>query len=269
MFFDAKNATLKIGGAGMDYIRFGRGEKVLVILPGLGDGLRTVKGTALPMAMMYRMFAKEYTVYGFSRREPLPQGYTTRDMARDQAEAMELLGIRQADVLGVSMGGMIAQQLAIDFPEKVRRLVLTVTGARSNPVLVDSIREWMSFAGQGDHTALMDSNVKRIYSEAYYRKNKWLVPAMGRLTKPKSYGRFYGQANACLSHDAYDSLARIMAPTLVIGGEKDKALGGDASREIAGKIPGAELLMYEQWGHGLYEEEKGFNQAVLAFLQKE
>ena len=266
MLYNAKNGTLKIGGSEMDYIRFGTGGKILVMLPGLGDGLRSVKGTALPMAFTYRVFAKDFTVYAFSRKNALPEGYTTKEMAADQAAAMEQLGIQKADVLGVSMGGMIAQYLAIDYPEKVGRLILTVTSARPNPVLTESIGEWVSCAKRGDHTAFMDSNVRRIYSEEYYRKNKWLVPIMGRLTKPKTYDRFFIQANACLKHRAYENLHQIQAPTLVIGGEKDNVLGGDASREIVTQIPGAELRMYEQWGHGLYEEAKDFNQTILNFL---
>ena len=268
MLYNAKNGTLKIGGTAMDYIRFGDGARILVMLPGLGDGLRSMKGTALPMAFMYREFAKDFTVYAFSRKNALPTGYTTRDMARDQADAMEQLGIECADILGVSMGGMIAQHLAIDYPEKVGKLILTVTSSRPNPILEESIDEWVSCATRGDHTALMDSNVRRIYSEDYYRKNKWMVPIMGKLTKPKSYERFFVQADACLTHDAYDSLNHVKALTLVIGGEKDLSLGGDASREIAAAIPGAELRMYEQWGHGLYEEAKNFNQVVLSFLTK-
>ena len=220
MLYNAKNGTLKLGGTTMDYIRFGTGERILLMLPGLGDGLRSMKGTALPMAFMYREFAKDFTVYAFSRKNVLPEGYTTRDMARDQAEAMEQLGIESADIFGVSMGGMIAQHLAIDYPGKVGKLILTVTSARPNPILTESIEEWVSCAKRGDHTALMDSNVRRIYSEGYYRKNKWMAPIVGRLTKPKSYERFYIQANACLTHDAYEKLPLIKAPTLVIGGEK-------------------------------------------------
>ena len=268
MLYNAKNGTLNIGGVDMDYIRFGTGGRILVMLPGLGDGLQTVKGTALPMAFMYRVFAKECTVFAFSRKNVLPEGYTTRDMARDQAEAMEKLGIRRADIFGVSMGGMIAQHLAADFPEKVGKLILTVTSARPNPVLTESIEEWVSCAKRGDHTSFMDSNVRRIYSEDYYRKNKWLVPIMGKLTKPGSYDRFFVQAQACLRHDAYGKLHQIEAKTLVIGGGKDRVLGGDASGEIAAAIPKAELLMYEQWGHGLYEEEKSFNRVVYDFLSK-
>ena len=267
MFYNAKNGVLAIGTTTMEYIRFGCGKRILIMLPGLGDGLRSMKGTALPMALMYRMFAKDFTVYAFSRKKELPEGYTTRDMARDQAEAMDRLGIKQADVFGVSMGGMIAQHLAIDFPEKVGKLILTVTAARPNQILVESVGEWVALAEKGDHAGFMDSNLRRIYSQDYYRKNKWMAPVVGMLTKPRSYDRFFIQANACLTHDAFARLSRIKAPTLVIGGEKDLALGGDASREIAAEIPGARLEMYQQWGHGVYEEEKEFNRLLLDYLK--
>ena len=266
MLYHAKNGVITIGDTTMEYIRFGSGARIFVMLPGLGDGLRTVKGTALPMALMYRMFAKDFTVYAFSRKNQLPHGYTTRQMARDQAEAMTLLGIEKADVFGVSMGGMIAQYLAIDFPEKVGKLILTVTSARSNPILRESVGDWVRLAEAGDHGALMDSNLHRIYSDDYYRKNRRMIPLVGRLTKPASYDRFLVQAQACLTHDAYGELPRIQSPALVIGGGKDLALGGDASGEIAAQIPGAALRMYPQWGHGLYEEEKTFNGTILQYL---
>ena len=267
MLYHAKNGTIPMDNAQMDYIRFGTGKRVLIMIPGLGDGLRTVKGTALPMALMYRVFARDFTVYAFSRKSPLPEGYTTRDMARDQAEAMEKLGIEKADVFGVSMGGMIAQYLAVDYPEKVGKLILTVTSAKPNPVLKESVGEWVSLAEKGDHAAFMDSNLRRIYSDDYYRKNKWMVPITGKLTKPQSYDRFFVQAAACLTHNAQEELHRIQAPALVIGGEKDLALGADASREIAAEIPGARLKMYQQWGHSVYEEEKEFNRLLLDFLK--
>ena len=94
-----------------------------------------------------------------------------------------------------------------------------------------------------------------------------MVPIMARLTRPKSYDRFFVQAQACLTHDAREALHRISAPTLVIGGGQDRALGGDASREIAAAIPCARLHVYPQWGHGVYEEEKGFNGLIRDFLR--
>lgn len=268
MLWNTKNGSIRFPDTDMDYIRFGSGKKVLIMLPGLGDGLRTVKGTAIPMALMYRAFGQEYTVYAFSRKNRLPEGYTTRDMARDQKTAMDALGIPKADVFGVSMGGMIAQHLAIDYPESVGKLVLTVTSARPNPVLTESVTEWICLAEQEDFPALLDSNLHRIYTDGYYQRNRRSIPLVAKLTKPKSYDRFFVQARACLAHDAFAELPQIQAPTLVIGGEQDRTLGGEASREIAAQIPDAKLYLYAEYGHGLYEEAKDFNSRVLAFLQE-
>lgn len=265
----SKNGTLTVKGSEMPYIRFGSGKRHLIMLPGLGDGLASVAGKALPMAWMYRSLAKAYTVWMFSRRRPLPEGTSTADMAADLAQAMEQLGIEKADVIGVSMGGMIAQHLAADYPEWVGKLVLTVTSHRPNEILEGSVREWMELAEKGDHRELMRSNLKRIYSEEYCRKNGWLVPLAAALTRPKSYGNFLIQGAACLTHDASDKLSSITARTLIVGGEKDLALGGEASREMALLIPDSRLLLYPQWGHGLYEEEPAFLKEVLRFLQEE
>lgn len=269
MLWNMENGSLKLPDTDMDYIRFGSGEKILVMLPGLGDGLRTVKGTALAMGMMYRIFSEEYTVYMFSRKTCLAEGCTTGDMARDQKDAMDALGIAEADLFGVSMGGMIAQHFAADYPERVRKLVLAVTSARPNPILTESVEEWMRLAREDDYTALMDSNVRRIYSDAYYRKNRRGIPMLAKLTKPAFFDRFLLQAQACLTHDAFDRLPYIQAPTLVIGGEQDRVLGAEASRELAERIPNSELYMYADYGHGLYEEAKDFNRRVLAFLDQE
>ena len=260
------NGQLNVDGTTMDYIRFGSGEEHLIFLPGLGDGLRTVKGTALPMALYYRACAKRYTVWMFSRKNDLPAGYTTQDMAADVKRAMEQMHIPRAHVVGVSMGGMIAQFLAADYPEKVDRLVLTVTCPRPNAVLRDAVITWMAQAQQGDHRRLMADNLRRMYSEKYVRRNGWTVPLLSAVTKPVSYDRFLVQAQACLDHNAVPVLGQITAPTLVIGGEKDCALGTGGSRELARAIPGAQLYLYPDGTHALYEEEKDFNRRVLDFL---
>ena len=263
----AKNGTLRLKDGSIDYIRFGSGAETLILLPGLGDSLRSIRGAALPMALLYRRFAKRYTVYSFSRKYPLHDGCTTRELAADQIEAMDLLGIRKAHLVGVSMGGMISQQLAIHYPDRIGRLVLVVTCPEPNPLLLESVDEWMGCALRNDHTALMDTNLKRIYSDSYYRRNKWLVPILGAFTKPKTYERFLTQAQACKVHNTYAQLARIQSETLIMGGEKDMALGGDPSRKMAAAIPKAKLKMYPNGGHGLYDEEKDFKQVILNFLQ--
>ena len=266
MLYKAKNGRIPFPGTDMDYIRFGTGKRALILLPGLGDGLRTMKGMAMPIVLMYRAFAKEYTVFVFSRKNRMPRGYTTRDMARDQRRAMEALGISRADVVGISMGGMIAQHLAADAPEMVRRLVLVATCPCPNALLTESVTEWMECAQRDDHKGLMESNVRRIYTQDYVDRRKWALPIAGQVSKPRSYERFYIQALACVSHDSLARLSMISSPTLVIGGEKDRALGSEGSYRIAEGIPGARLWMYPQYGHGLYEEAKDFPWRVLNFL---
>ena len=112
-----KGKTLYLNKKSMDYVTFGKGKQPLVIIPGLGDGLQTVKGKATALfSISYRLLAKRYKIYVFSRINELRQGYTTRDMAADVAEAMEALNLDTAYVMGISQGGMIAQWLAGGFP---------------------------------------------------------------------------------------------------------------------------------------------------------
>lgn len=258
--------TVELDGGKMEYLRFGHGKKALVMLPGLGESLRSLKGMAAPMALMYRMFAEEYTVWVFARRQGLEHGCSTADMADDLAEAMVRLGIGQACVLGVSMGGMIAQHLAASHGELVEKLILTVSCAGPNETLERSVSEWMRLARKGEHAAFMESNLRLIYSDSYYKKNKWMTPVLGLLTKPKSYEPFLIQAEACIGHDAREKLGDISCPTLIIGGERDMTVSPDESRELHRLIAGSELYMYEDLGHGLYEEAGDFTGRVLEFF---
>ena len=89
-----KGKTLYFNDKSMDYVTFGKGKKSLVIIPGLGDGIQTVKGMDMSFSITYRILAKRYKIYVFSRINELRQGYTTRDMAADVAEAMEALNFR-------------------------------------------------------------------------------------------------------------------------------------------------------------------------------
>ena len=141
---NARNGCVTIATGEMDYIRFGSGDKVLVMIPGVGDGLRTVKGLALPFALMYRALARDFTVYVFSRRRELAPRITTRAMAEDLHWALEALHLPRAAVVGVSQGGMIAQWLAIDHPEQVEKLVLTVTLARPNQTVREAVSGFFS-----------------------------------------------------------------------------------------------------------------------------
>lgn len=266
MFWNAKNESVCIGDTDMDYITFGKGKTVLIMIPGLGDGLTTVKGMANIMAFTYRMYARDYKVYMFSRKNHLEEGYSTRDMAKDQAEVMRKLGITKAMIWGVSQGGMVAQYLAIDYPDLVQKLILTVTLSKQNDTVQNVIGRWIGFAGQDDYKSIMIDTAEKYYSEKYLKKYRPFYSILGKVGKPKSFDRFIIQANACTGHNAYEELEKIKCPTLVIGGDDDKIVTGEASIEIAEKIPGSELFMYEGLGHGLYEEAKDFHKRMKKFL---
>ena len=237
------------------------------MLPGVGDGLKTVKGMALPFALLYRSLSKDFTVYVFSRRRELSAGMTTRDMAEELNCVMEALGLRSAAVVGVSQGGMIAQWLALDHPDKVEKLVLTVTLCRANAVIRDVIARWIAMAERGDYKGIMLDTAERSYSEKRLKQTRLEYRLLGSVGKPKSFERFLIQARSCVTHDTYELLPRISCPTLVIGGREDKIVTGEASMEIAERIPGSELVLYDGLGHGLYEEAPDFLQRVAEFCR--
>ena len=260
------NGQIRLDDTIMDYVSFGQGDQPLILLPGLSDGLRTVKGMALPLAWSYRAFGQEYRVFMFSRKNELPLNYSTRDMAADQAKAMEILGITKAYVMGVSQGGLIAQYLAIDYPQKVEKLVLAMTFGKPNEVLQKVMENWISMAKQGDYHSLMLDTAQKTYANE--KRYRFLYPLLGRIGKPKDFIRFIIQAKSCLQHDAYKELNRIACPTLILGGGCDHIVGSSAALELAAEIPNQELFIYSDLGHGAYEEAKDFNQRVLHFLSK-
>lgn len=267
MLWNAKNGRVPLGNTGMRYASFGHGRGKLVILPGLSDGLATVKGKALLLAKPYAPFLDRFTVYMFSRKDGMPRGYTIRDMAEDQARAMKALGIDSACVLGVSQGGMIAQALAIAHPELVERLVLAVTAPRVNAIIEETVKKWIGFAEQGSHKALMIDTAEKSYSPEYLKKYRKIYPIIGLIGKPKSYDRFLVNARAILGFDALSELSGIACPTLIIGGEEDQIVGIRASYEIRERIAGSELIVYPGLGHAAYEEARDFNVRVFGFLE--
>ena len=263
-----KNGRLAIGGKTMDYTRFGTGPRTLVMIPGVGDGFKTGKGMALPFSLLYRALTRDFTVYVFSRERELAPGTSTRDMAESLNAAMEALGLQDAAVVGISQGGMIAQWLAADHPDKVSRLVLTVTAARPNPTLRGAVGLWLEMAEKRDYRGIMLDTAERSYSPRKLKSARITYGLLSRFSRPASFDRFVIQAEACLGHDAWDVLERIACPTLVIGGGKDGIVTGEASVGMADRIPGSELAMYDSLSHGLYEEAPDFLSRVAAFCQE-
>lgn len=266
MFDNAKNGSINIDNTTMDYISFGHGPKKLIMLPGLGDALKTVKGSAITFSLMYRRYSKDCTVFIFSRKNKLDAACSTKDMADDQAEAMKALGITKAFLMGFSQGGMIAQHLAINYPELIEKLILVVTASRPNKTLQNAVDGWMTMARTDDYKSLLIDTAEKSYSETYLKRYRFLYPVLSKIGKPKDFERFRIQAAACIHHNAYDELDRIQCPTLVIGGDNDKIVGPDASKEIATRISSSKLVIYKGLGHMAFEEAKDFHDLVLHFL---
>ena len=263
MLYNAKEAKIEIGNTDMSYLVFGKGNIPLIMIPGLNT--RGVKGMAIPLAFMYRIFAKQYRVYIFDRKECIPEGYTVRKIAEDIALAMDALKLTKADVFGVSQGGMVAQYLAIDRPDLVRKLVLGVTLSKNNPTVEAVIADWIRMTEQGDMKALVLDMALKMYSDAYVKRYKPFLPILTMVQKPKDRQRFITLAKACLTCDAYSELEKIKCPVFVIGGAKDNIVTGEASKEIARKL-GCECYLYESLGHAAYEEAEDFNKRVYEFL---
>jgi pimeloyl-ACP methyl ester carboxylesterase len=260
-----KNGCVPVGDTDMYYVAFGKGKKKLVVLPGLSDGLATVKGKVLLLSAPYQRYLKDYTVYMFSRKNDMQEGYSMEDMADDQVLAMKTLGIGRASVLGVSQGGMIAQCIAIRYPNLVEKLILAVTAPNANEVARDAVSGWMEMAGRGDYKSLMVDTAEKMYSERYLSKNRKIFPMIAAFTKPKDYHRFLINANAILGFDAREELDRITCPTYIIAGSDDKTVGNDASHILNESIEGSRLYIYSGLGHGVFEEAKDFYDKVFAF----
>lgn len=259
----AREDSVQVAGSRMGYVCFGKGEKDLVIIPGLS--LRSIQGTAIPLAYSFRQFARDFRVHVFDRKDGLPEVCTVAGFADDVAEAMGKLGIVSADMLGVSQGGMIAQYLAIRHPHLVRKLVLAVTASRVNDTLESAVTCWVGHASRGDYQAIAKDMMTRMYSPQYARRYGWLFPLALRAVKVNGPERFVKLAKACLTCDCYDSLDQIRCPAYVIGGRLDRIVTAQASVEIAVRL-NRPLYLYDDLGHSAYEEAKDFNDRVYRFL---
>ena len=259
------SSQVDIPSGKLNYVAFGKGQKHLIIIQGLN--VRNLNGVGFSLALMYKIFAKDYRVYFFDRRTKVTAGLTNWELAKDIGCAMKALNIHSADVIGVSQGGMIALALTLEHPEYINKLVLVGTTSRTNDTIKKVVSKWIDCAYNKDHITINKDTFSMMYTEKYLQKYKWFMPLIIRMVKPKDFKRFAILASAILDFDCYDRLNEIKCPVLVLGGEKDKITTGRASVEIADKL-GCEIYMYAQYGHAVYEEAKDFNQRIYQFLAK-
>jgi pimeloyl-ACP methyl ester carboxylesterase len=259
---------LRVGDITMHVVEAGAGEP-LVLIMGLG-GDHTVWGLQMPV------FAERHRVIAFDNRgagqtdQPAPP-YTTRGMAEDTLGLMDALGIERAHVCGASLGGMIAQELALNHPERVRSLQLHCTLARPDAYLLALGQTWLEMRGALSREAFTRAMTLWLFAPVTFATRPEFVEgvvqnALANPFPPTPAG-FAGQAQAVAGHDTLDRLERIRCPTLITVGAEDNLVPVRFSRALHARLPHAELVVLEGGGHGHFLElAPAFNEVVLGFL---
>ena len=254
----------------MDYIRFGQGEETLVILPGLS--VQSVLDSAEAIVEAYQPLADDFTICLFDRRKELPEDYSMQEMARDTAEAIQLAGLDDIDLFGVSQGGMIAMEIAIEHPELVKKMVLGSVSSCETKELERVLDQWIKLAEDRDAEGLYQSFGETLYPEEVYEQSKEILTEAAKTVTDEDLDRFIILANSMKGFDITDELTEITCPVLLIGSEDDRALGADATYQIADHLngkPGFELYMYDGYGHAAYDTAPDYKERLADFLMKE
>jgi 3-oxoadipate enol-lactonase len=224
-----------------------------------------------PFGQMYRTIALDHRDSGDSFYADTP--YMTADQAEDVAGLMSALGITQAHVVGISMGGFIALELTLRHPELVDRLVLTSTSA-GGPTHVPA-GFWMRLglmlprSRRGDIGKLAKRSYRAIMAPGYARTHPEVMETIAEIARyrPQTPAGYRRQLHTCLTHNASARLDGIHAPTLVIHGTQDPLVPVGNGRYLASHIPGARLILYERTGHvPIIERAEDYNRDVLSFL---
>lgn len=203
--------------------------------------------------------------------QPLPNGlFTTADMADRIARGLEAMGIEQVFALGMSMGGAVAQELALRRPELVARCVLSGTFAKLDVRAARGVELATRLLESCDQEAALRMIYWLVFGADFYGLYADSLDSLlqDRLGNPIDLGVFQYQCQACLAHDARSRLSDIACPSLITHGTNDILVSERHAKELAAGIPGATLREFPGGGHcHLWEDAKGYREAVLAFLQ--
>jgi len=257
----------KVNGINLHYEIQGTGPRVLFI-HGIGADLKH------PMGIFNTAVPQHFTVLAFDPRgigeSDSPVGpYTTADLADDAAGLAAAVGWDHYHVLGTSFGGMVAQELALRHPAAVDKLVLGVTnagGTNAGP-RVDNLHELSTIEKLRLSDIRQDADWAAANPDkvtAFEAQSKAMADAMR--ADPKYAMGFAAQAQAVLTHDTFDRLSRITAPTLVFAGRYDGSNPPERTRTMAERIPGARYELLES-GHGSWYFDLAAWEMVIDFLR--
>jgi len=257
---------VKANNINIYYKEAGQGE-ALIMLMGLGADHNAWKDQVPFLNRYFRVITPDNRGTGMSDKPREP--YSMRMMADDTVALMTALEIEKAHILGLSMGGLIAQELAINYPKRVDKLVLASTYAVQD-LSSGSTPEMMQASQVSGKAGLF--LIKLAFNRPLQRYFMLLMAGINSLVvkdsvKAVNRAGFEGQLKACLEHNTLDRLSQIKARTLVIVGEGDRVIKPSSSEVMAEKIPDSNLVKFKNGSHVLNMEMKNFfDQTVLSFL---
>jgi pimeloyl-ACP methyl ester carboxylesterase len=256
------------------------GQQLYYEIHGDGEPLLCVHGLScdtLAWIPQIEAFASEYRTVMFDNRDvgqsSMAEGdYDIADMARDALALADELELDTFHLLGISMGGAIAQEIALQAPGRVRTLTLAVTFSTGGTYSRKLAEVWGARVKQISHEQHIDELMLLNHSEGFFENADMVAfirTAMLQNPHPQPPEAFARQLAACSRHDTRDRLGSLTMPAHVIGGEHDILVPVWKSREIAAAIPGAKLDVLPAAPHGLsLERAEEFNASVLGFIRE-
>jgi pimeloyl-ACP methyl ester carboxylesterase len=248
----------------------GTGEPLVLIMGFGADGMLWEKHVAV-YEKHFRCIVLDNRGVGFSDQPPGP--YTTGMMAADTVAVMEHAGIPQAKIAGISMGGAIAQELAINYPQKIKSLLLVSTWAKFNNYASAVYENLKHIRASSPAEYFSELLQLWVFAPPYYER-EWAslkkdAAAAANNKSPQSRNGFEGQLDACIRHDAVDRLNKINVPTLITIGMMDIFTPPSFSELLHNGIKGSRLSAYPEGGHvHHWEDLERFNSETLDFLLK-
>jgi pimeloyl-ACP methyl ester carboxylesterase len=245
-------STVQIEEIELHYEEHGAGMPLLLIggIPAVADDWRTL---AKPLSARRRVIAYDNRGGGQSTVTEGP--YSTQQLAADAVALLDELAIRRADVFGMSLGGMIAQELALGWPERVDRLILGGTHAGIANAAPQSRETGEAFSMETeDWGERMRALGPLAFSDGIdpERLEAFIEKKSGDVQAPEGYR---GQIAAVVGHDTYDRLDQIGSPTLVVTGDEDRVIPPLSSAVLHEAIPGSRLVEIEGAGHLFFIEK--------------
>ena len=243
----------------------GAGDPLLLIM-GLGYTHEMWHRTRPAMAARFRTLV--FDNRGVGKSDVPAEAWTIADMAADALAVLDAAGVESAHVFGISMGGMIAQELALSYPERVRRLVLgcTACGGRGEIPAAPPVLEVLAARARMTPEEGARAMVPYIYDASTPPERIEEYLAIRRRTYPTAAG-YLAQLRAITTWTAGDRLGQFQAPTLVIHGESDQLVPPENGRMLACGIPAARLVMLEHASHIFTTDQpEAAHAAILAGL---